>query len=207
MQPTPDVDPHAIPLRPPGPEECRFCGARPAAKVTFRGHQGMVLVMRFLHTDGPFCRGCGLAVFRSMTAKTLYQGWWGYASFVITPGIVLLNLFRRSRVARLEEPYATPGLLTPQSRPLDPGKPLYQRPAILGLLLPVALVAAFVAMAASDSGTGECVRVSGNRGTVVSCSQSHQEKVIATVERDSDCPADAEGYMEYNGKVLCTRAD
>ena len=45
----------------------------------------MILIMSFLHTKGPFCRDCGLAVFRDMTAKTLIGGWWGYISFIATP--------------------------------------------------------------------------------------------------------------------------
>src|SRR3954466_12019103 len=64
---------------------CRCCGSVPAVPVRFRGHRGMVVVMQFLRTDGPFCRDCGLAVFRRMTSHTLVQGWYGYASVVITP--------------------------------------------------------------------------------------------------------------------------
>src|SRR5262249_57864366 len=90
----------AGPTRGPGPHECRLCGSVPASDVTFRGHQGMLVIMRFLHTRGPFCRDCGLATFRSMTGKTLWQGWWGYLSLVITPITVLINLARPSRVAQ-----------------------------------------------------------------------------------------------------------
>jgi hypothetical protein len=34
-------------------------------------------------------------VFRSTTAKTLVQGWYGHASSIITPVTVLINLARR----------------------------------------------------------------------------------------------------------------
>ncbi|GAA3974955.1 hypothetical protein GCM10022232_02870 [Streptomyces plumbiresistens] len=62
----------------PGPGSvCEVCGAAPAAAVTVRGHQGMVVIMRFLRREGAFCRTCGTAVFRQMQADTMAQGWWG----------------------------------------------------------------------------------------------------------------------------------
>jgi hypothetical protein len=95
--------------------------------------------MRFLSLSGPFCRDCGLGAFRQMTARTLIQGWYGYASFLITPVTVLINLVRRSRVAGLPAPRALPD---GQSRPpMDPGPPLLARPsAIIGLAVPFLLI-------------------------------------------------------------------
>jgi hypothetical protein len=115
----------------------------PAADVTFRGHQGFVIVMRFLRMDGPFCRDCGLATFRLMTSRTLVQGWWGYASFIITPITVLINLAKRGKVANLPAPQPAPN---GQSRqPMDPGPPLLARPmTIIGLAIPFALFLLFV---------------------------------------------------------------
>ncbi|MGK5549725.1 LppU/SCO3897 family protein, partial [Streptomyces sp. URMC 127] len=60
---------------PAGPV-CRTCGGFPAAEATIRQHQGILIMMRFLHVRGPFCRNCGLAVLRDMNGKTLLQGWW-----------------------------------------------------------------------------------------------------------------------------------
>ncbi|MFI5914885.1 hypothetical protein [Dactylosporangium sp. NPDC051541] len=120
------------------PVQCRFCGSVPAANVKFRGHQGMILLMRFLSLDGPFCRDCGLSTFRSMTARTLVQGWWGYASFIITPITVLINVVKRDKVANLPAPQPSPYGASKQ--PMDPGKPLLSRPmAIIGLCIPLAL--------------------------------------------------------------------
>jgi hypothetical protein len=134
-----------FPVQQPAVLCCRMCGSVPAAKVTFRGHQGFVIVMRFLSMEGPFCRDCGLGTFRSMTSRTLVQGWWGYASFVITPIIVLLNLFRRGTVAGLGAPYPHPH--GPSRPPIDPGPPLMARPLTwVGLLIPVAL-ACFIIVA------------------------------------------------------------
>lgn len=130
---------------PYGPQ-CRFCGCVPAAETTFRGHRGMILLMSFLHTKGPFCRDCGLAVFRDMTAKTLIGGWWGYISFIATPITVLVNLARHGKVASLAPPMPPPDG-RPHGRPADPGPPLMSRPiAIIGALVPVALIVLIVAV-------------------------------------------------------------
>jgi hypothetical protein len=120
-----------------GPQ-CRFCGCVPAVETTFRGHQGMLVLMRFLSMEGPFCRDCGLATFRHMTSRTLVQGWWGYASFVITPIVVLINLARHGKVASLPAPRPMPG--GQSRRPMDPGSALLARPmTIIGLAIPFLL--------------------------------------------------------------------
>ena len=119
--------------------QCRFCGHVPAVDVTFRGHRGMVVLMQFLHLRGPFCRDCGVATFRDMTAKTLIQGWYGYASFLITPITVLINAARRGKVANLPAPQRPP--YGPSGRPMNPGAPLFARPsALIGLGIPVLLI-------------------------------------------------------------------
>ncbi|MBW8485898.1 hypothetical protein [Actinomadura parmotrematis] len=123
---------------------CRFCGSGPAAKATFRAHRGMIVVMSFRHLEGPFCRDCGMATFRRLTADTLIQGWYGYASFVITPITVLINLFRRGKVAHLAPP-AGGG-----RQPMDPGPRLLARPtAVIGLFIPVVLFLVIILLAAS----------------------------------------------------------
>ncbi|MEV8516429.1 hypothetical protein [Dactylosporangium sp. NPDC051484] len=86
-----------------------------------------------------------------MTARTLVQGWYGYASFVITPITVLMNIVRRSRVANLAPPQAPPAGASRQ--PMDPGPPLLARPmAIIGLLIPVTLAVILIALAATSNG-------------------------------------------------------
>jgi hypothetical protein len=126
-----------------------MCGSVPAAAATFRGHQGFIVVMRFLSLEGPFCRDCGLATFRRMTSRTLVQGWYGWASFIITPITVLINLVRRGRVANLGAPQPNP--YGPSRPPMDPGPRLLQRPmTIIGLAVPFALVV-LIALLASQS--------------------------------------------------------
>ncbi|GAA4603872.1 hypothetical protein BJY16_004776 [Actinoplanes octamycinicus] len=134
---------------PQGMLACRFCGSVPAVQTKFRGHQGMLVLMRFLSNEGPFCRDCGLGVFRHMTSRTLIQGWYGYASFIITPFTVLMNLFRRTSVANLPAPQPNP--YGPSRPPMDPGPRLLQRPMTwAGLLVPFAL-AALIIYAASQN--------------------------------------------------------
>jgi hypothetical protein len=114
---------------------CQVCGAMPAAPVTVRGHQGMVVIMKFLKREGLFCRTCALASFRDMQADTLVLGWWGALSVLITPITLLSNLGALSGIKRIPEPVA-PGWRPP----LDPGKPVLRRPAGILALIPVALV-------------------------------------------------------------------
>lgn len=136
-------------LAPQGMLACRFCGSVPAAQVKFRGHQGLLVIMRFLHTTGPFCRDCGLGVFRQMTSRTLVQGWYSYGSFVITPITVLVNLFRRNTVANLPAPQPNPH--GPSRPPMDPGPRLLERPMTwLGLLIPFALIALLIFAASQN---------------------------------------------------------
>lgn len=139
------VDPNAL--------RCRFCGCVPAARVKFRGHRGMIVMMTFLSLDGPFCRDCGLSTFRRMTASTLIAGWWGYASFLITPVTVVINLVRRGKVADLPAPVPPPN--GPSQHPMDPGKPLLARPqAIIGLALPGTVFVLFLILMIIGAVTG-----------------------------------------------------
>lgn len=154
----------------PGPQAgyaCNLCGARPAAPVTVRGHQGMLVLMRFLRQPGPLCRDCGMASYRRMTADTLWQGWWGPLSVFITPVTLLLNLGARSAFRRLAPPA---GGFRPA---LDPGRALWRRPAALLFLVPVSLLLlavptlVLIGVAAGDGKpvtlrTGQCVRNVGD---------------------------------------------
>ncbi|GAA2672431.1 LppU/SCO3897 family protein [Streptomyces lunalinharesii] len=119
----------------PGTPACGVCGAGPAAPAVVRGHQGIIVLMRFLSRRGTFCRDCGLATVREMSARTLWQGWWGPMSLFITPVTLLMNLGPAARFRGLTAP-------TGGFRPaLDPGKPLLRRPEALLFLVPMLLVA------------------------------------------------------------------
>ncbi|MFE3195146.1 hypothetical protein ACFXHA_39510 [Nocardia sp. NPDC059240] len=89
--------------------------------------------MQYRKMVGPFCRDCGVAAFREMTAETLVQGWWGLISFLIAnPVTILANLVNRVRIGALAAPVpGSPALAA------FPAKPLLRRWEILGLLVPL----------------------------------------------------------------------
>ncbi|SBT50771.1 LppU/SCO3897 family protein [Micromonospora auratinigra] len=179
---------------------CRYCGSAPAIKATLRGHQGFVLVWRMLSRRGPFCRSCGIAVCRDMTADTLYQGWWGAASMILTPLVLLGNLVTRVRLGRLAEPHpGAPGT------PAVPGRPVFRRAAALGLLVPVALVAVVRWSIADDpayAAVGDCVKVTDlvtrSSVSVVDCGDPAAGYVV--VGRVDDATGDA-ACARFSGVV------
>jgi hypothetical protein len=201
---------------------CRQCGCGPAADVTFRGHRGMILLMQFLSAPGPFCRDCGIATFRTMTSRTLVQGWWGFLSFFITPFILLINLIRVRKVSRLAPPMPHPD--GQSVRPMPVGRPVYLRPTMLGLLVPLAFIG-LVAVGAANSGpeslVGQCiVSVTGSTENVefVSCDKPNEGKVISVADNQYACPDEATGWVKRvsvsktgrestmdGGKVLCIK--
>ena len=149
--PTPGAYPQAPPAYPPAtypppaypqamPAQqqmivCRICASLPAAKATFRGHRGLILLMQFRSLPGPFCRDCGVAAFRQMTTDTMWQGWWGVASMFITPVVLLINVALRNRVTALPPPQPNPWGTS--VHPANPGRPLLARPGALVGLLPL----------------------------------------------------------------------
>ncbi|ADB32587.1 hypothetical protein Kfla_3529 [Kribbella flavida DSM 17836] len=182
----------------PGAVQCRFCGAFPAAQATVRGHVGLLVVMRFLKLEGPFCRTCGIATVREMTSKSMWQGWWGIGSAIVNPFIMLSNIGPWKTFKDLPEP--APGA---PGRPMNLGKPLFQRPAVLGLLVPVMLIAVIVIAnldRASSAEAGACVQ---NKGTisnpnvkVVDCGSAEAEfKVLGKVSSSNS--AQCEQYPGY----------
>ncbi|MBZ4319726.1 hypothetical protein [Streptomyces huiliensis] len=111
---------------------CQICGGFPAAEVTVRRHQGLVLMMRFYSQKGRFCRTCGTSLLRDMTAKTCWQWWSPFSLIIFTPLTLLWNLFMHAKLRKLAPP--APGSHGPQA---DPGVPLFSRPGVIGLIGPV----------------------------------------------------------------------
>lgn len=172
-----------------GQLQCRFCGGMPAVEATVRGHQGFLIVMRFLKLHGPFCRTCGVASIRDMTAKSMWQGWWGLISLVANPVTMLSNLGTYSKFKNLPEP--APGA---PGRPMELGKPLFKRPVVLGLVVPIAVIALIVyasLQSVSSADVGACVV---NKGTpakpnvkVVDCSSSDAAyKIVGKIDNTAN---------------------
>ena len=128
---------------------CRYCDASPAIKATAHGHRGMIIVMQFRSLKGPFCRDCGIAAVRDMSSQTLWQGWWGVGSMVVAPITLLVNLVQRVRFEGMAEPVRGYG----SRPPIDKGKPLYLRPSIVGLLVPL-FVLGFIMIGIVTSAAG-----------------------------------------------------
>jgi hypothetical protein len=191
---------------------CRYCGSRPAADVAFKRHTGMVILRQTVTYPGPFCRDCGLLVFRSATAHTLGVGWLGLLSFFIFPFVVIGNLLSRRKLGALGKPMPSPdaGVL-----PAVPGKPLLLRPLTYLILLPVLLVGLGAWSSSKDTAqnqVGKCVSVLSDTDVdIVSCSSRHDGVIISVVDRSGQCPASAIGEVERTsggsnrdgGKILC----
>ncbi|EGX59225.1 MULTISPECIES: hypothetical protein [Streptomyces] len=116
-----------------GQPTCRVCAASPAAPVTFRRHQGLLIWLGFSSLTGPFCRTCGTAAFREFTSRTLWQGWWSPFSLVINPIVLISNRFALARVNKLTEPEPTP---VPRQPVWAPGTPVLRRRSSLAALVP-----------------------------------------------------------------------
>jgi hypothetical protein len=131
-------------LRLPGPGECELCGCSPAVGVAFRSVRGLAVVHRFVTVRGRLCRDCGLAHGRERMARTLVGGWWSIGGFLATPVLLVLNLRRLRRVELLAAPRPNSGVASYLDAPLSPGRPLGQRPAILGLVVPLLALLLFL---------------------------------------------------------------
>ncbi|MFJ7157275.1 hypothetical protein ACIQUQ_20295 [Streptomyces sp. NPDC101118] len=115
------------------PTACRACGAQDAANVKVRAHVGLLIVMRFEHLDGPFCRTCGISVVRQMTTRALCLGWWGPLSLALfNPFTLLWNLFAHRKFSKLPPSQPAPGRTQ-----LEPGVPVLRRPQAYATLLPL----------------------------------------------------------------------
>ncbi|GAB3824881.1 LppU/SCO3897 family protein [Kribbella italica] len=207
---------HQPQMPPMGALQCRFCGSVPAVQATVRGHMGLIILMRFLKLEGPFCKTCGTAAVRDMTAKSMWQGWWGIGSMIVNPFTMLSNIGPSKKFQALPEPMpGAPG------RPMNPGKPLFKRPEILGVLLPILVIAAIVignltTTTSSEAKVGDCVQNAGTASDpdvkVVDCSSADAEyevlgRVSSSVSSTCDLYQDATvTYTEKRGSsgyTLC----
>ncbi|MEV0716483.1 hypothetical protein [Asanoa sp. NPDC050611] len=177
---------------------CGICGHGPTAETTFRGHEGLAILMRMHKVSSRLCRDCGISSFRDLTAMTLFRGWWSPFSLFVSPVVLAMNLWRRHIVAELPGPERTSARIAPNMRPLPLGRPVLARPqAWLGLVVLIGLIAFGVVY---DTGPArECFR----GDALVACAEPHEARVIAVVGSPYDCPAEAEAFVEHAGLVHC----
>src|SRR2546425_4734986 len=134
------------------PLVCNLCGSTPAANATIHEHNGRLVWMVHKTTRGPFCRDCGTALLRHHQNSTLFQGWFGIFSFLITPITLLLNLGPWRKVKALGPPQRDPNVESKIPAPLNPGKPLLRRPGPYVAGVVVAVVAVFLGVKSADTG-------------------------------------------------------
>lgn len=129
----PAVPWHSISPTVPAPPGCLVCGVSPVDAVTIRAHQGLLLVMRWSTAEGLFCGICGIALVRTMTTRTLWQGWWGVGSLLFgAPFALMANLRAYRRLRRLQ-----PAVPVSGARQLALGKPVLRRPPAYVALIPL----------------------------------------------------------------------
>jgi hypothetical protein len=73
---------------------CEGCGRDvPIRRVALNRHIGAFVVMFHVTYDAFLCKRCISTIFWRYTPVTLLLGWWGILSVIITPLVVLNNLF------------------------------------------------------------------------------------------------------------------
>lgn len=193
---------------------CGVCGHSPAVQTTFRGHEGLLILIRLPKVSGPLCRDCGITSFREMTALTLIRGWWSPISPFIAPIVIALNLLRRSRVARLAPPTRASDLVAPNTKPLGPVRPVLARPSSwLGIALIVG-IATFVAVydpgpAPAEPGCAVVPLVERREGDkyLIECDRPHDARVVAVVRDPRDCPGEAATFIEISSRFYCLKPE
>ncbi|GGK47537.1 hypothetical protein [Nocardia camponoti] len=127
--------------------ECGHCGAYPAADVDFAYFTGLVLWHASVNVSGPFCRDCGLHVYRRVTVYAAWFGWWTVVGLITNVAGFVIHARNRRRVAELP----TPSYYGWRA-PMDPGRPLLRRLGAVGFLIPFAIAAnIFVQLYLSDA--------------------------------------------------------
>ena len=70
---------------------CQLCGSlAPTKNVEFHQNVGMVFARQYSSVKGRLCKKCINREFKKRTLTTLFFGWWGTISLIITP-IYLIN--------------------------------------------------------------------------------------------------------------------
>jgi hypothetical protein len=191
---------------------CRICGATPALAATLRQQQGMLVALKFRRLPGPFCRDCGIALFRQLTNRTLLLGWWGIPALFVNFATIVGNLLVRRRLRRLPAPQLD---LAGGRMPLDPGLPLLARAGawVGAAVVAAALVAGYAAVSGprADLRVDGCIRrLDGGKVAVVACGKPHDGAVTRQVSQRRDCPAGTDGVIEddqHPARIFCVDTD
>jgi hypothetical protein len=171
---------------------CRVCGGQPAAPLSFSQNIGMLILRQSRTSPGPYCRDCGRHDGRSAQLLTLITGWWGVLSFFFNFAAIIGNARSLRTVGELQEPRGGDA-----ARRLDPGKPLFLRPAMWLVIAVFIGGIAFVAYprehkpasTLARSKVGQCIQYLGDDSQLASCAVPHDGKIVAAVTSVYDCPS------------------
>jgi len=84
---------------------CICCGVEgPTKKVRFYQNIGMLITRQSKTFDGYLCRPCIGIYFRSYSLTTLFLGWWGVISMLVTPCFLISNVAQYIGARRLPDP-------------------------------------------------------------------------------------------------------
>ncbi len=92
--------------KPPGPppETCQLClRAVPTMKASMHRHIGMIILLHHKQVNGYLCKACLQQKFWEYTPGTAIVGWWGIASFFVTPIVLINNVVVYLRARRLSD--------------------------------------------------------------------------------------------------------
>jgi hypothetical protein len=89
------------PLPRPG-RNCEKCGVEgDVVNVTFRRNIGALVVRFSQELRGNMCGGCIKSSFWETTLITLFLGWWGLISFIMSPIFLVTNVVNFASARRL----------------------------------------------------------------------------------------------------------
>lgn len=73
---------------------CQICSQQgPLIQMKLHQNTGMLIVRQHKTFDALTCASCGRSAFWKIQLHTMFLGWWGTISFVITPFFLLNNWF------------------------------------------------------------------------------------------------------------------
>ncbi len=95
---------------------CESCGVPAETRyAVFYQLIGMIILQRRSSIKGKLCKACIDYYFWNFTGKTILFGWWGFKSFIMTPFILIINIYRYLITRGMKPPVLR---ITPNPNPL-----------------------------------------------------------------------------------------
>lgn len=95
---------------------CESCGVPAETRyAVFYQLIGMIILQRRSSIKGKLCKACIDYYFWNFTGKTILFGWWGFKSFIMTPFILIVNIYRYLITRGMKPPVLR---ITPNPNPL-----------------------------------------------------------------------------------------